>query len=442
MKRLFLNSLLVLILGCAPGVGGNSPTPTIDIHTDIERFLAAESPEEETRILNELKSLNVSNEIIKGFLTSRTQNMGPTGTRHQVVVEINGKKYPYSIFVPKMKPGTKLPLVIVLHGMGGSGERTIGPWVERLGGEFIVVCPSYPMGAWWTLNAEQFVLKLIGETRSQYPVDLDRVFLVGLSNGAIGAYIIGMFNPDYFAGIIPIAGSITPRYMHFLVNLKNTPLYLIHGSRDPMFPIDLSRRVNQILSDMGYNVVYREHHEVGAAHGGHFLPESEVPGMVEWLKQQKRDNRPKAVRMTREANHLTRIHWARLTQGGELAALDLPGPEGGPLKIRDGKIATLFALNKAKNEIEIIGKNLLEFEIYLSSDWIDFDAPVKIITQDINEIHERWVPGNLQVRFDKKVKPNLETLLREFKKRRDPGFLIDAKITISMGEALTLTQLR
>ena len=143
--------------------------------------------------------------------------------------------------------------------MGGSGDNTVAKWAERLNKEFIVLCPSYPMGAWWARPAEDMVLALIDHIRSLYNVDDNRVFLAGLSNGAIGVYTIGMFYPDRFAGLIPIAGSITPRFMNFLVNLRNTPIYMIQGAHDPIFPIQLSRRTNQILSDIRYPVVYREH---------------------------------------------------------------------------------------------------------------------------------------------------------------------------------------
>ena len=56
---------------------------------------------------------------------------------------------------------------------------------------------------------------------------------------------------------------------------------MIQGEHDPVFPIELARRAHKILSDMKSPVVFREHKERGAAHGGHFLPESEVPALVE-----------------------------------------------------------------------------------------------------------------------------------------------------------------
>jgi len=292
------------------------------------------------------------------------------------------------------------------------------------------------MGAWWARPAEEMVPGLIDQVREQYNIDSDRIFLTGLSNGAIGAYMIGMFYPDRFAGLIPIAGSITPRYMHFLVNLRNTPIYMIQGAHDPIFPIQLSRRIHKILSDMKYPVTYREHGERGTAHGGHFLPESEVPAMVEWIRKQKRRLNPDVVRMTREGNHMGAIHWARLVQGQNLALLELPGPESpNPVK-RDGKIATLFATRKGHNIFEVMGQHIIEYDLYFNTETVDFDKPVTITTQKIQVQSKKLVPGEKKTSYKKKVEKDLAVLLYGYKNFRDPNRLYDARVSILLESTL------
>ena len=315
--------------------------------------------------------------------------------------------------------------------MGGSGANTMQKWIERLENKFVILCPTYPMGAWWSKNSENFVLQLIREIRAKYPIDPNRIFLSGLSNGAIGAYLMGMFYPDRFAGVVPIAGGITKRLMSFLVNLNNTPMYIIQGESDPIFPIELTRQTYKILSDFKSPVIFREHKERGAAHGGHFLPESEVPALVEWLSKQKRNASPKVVRITREENHMKRVFWARVSKGLKLAALQIPGPEMEPLNIHDGKIATLFAIDKGNNRFMVRGKNVLEFELYLSSDHIDFKKPVVVTFQAIQDRGDKLTPGEKFVAYNKKVEKNTSVLLRSFKEFHDENFFYDAKITIS-----------
>ncbi|MCH8158062.1 MAG: hypothetical protein IID18_10005 [Nitrospinae bacterium] len=429
-------------LACATAEGPGSLTPSYNAMVDVDLFLSTDDPAMEQQVLERLQSNNITASTVKSLLkaTLHKNNGAPVGLQPDQKIKMNGKTYSYALHVPA-SASPRMPMIVVMHGMGGSGANTIRAWVKRLGEKFVILCPTYPMGAWWSKNAEDFVLKLIDETRAAYPVDPNRIFLAGLSNGAIGAYLIGMFYPDRFAGIVPIAGSITERYMHFLVNLNNTPAYLIQGEFDPIFPIATTRRVHKILTDMKSPVVYREHQEQGTAHGGHFLPESEVPALVQWMKKQKRNPSPKVVRMTREANHMGRIFWVGVTRGVKLAALQIPGPEMEPLNIHDGKIATLFAIDHGNNRFEAMGKNVLEIEMYLSTDRVDFDQPVIVTFQEILDQGKQLIPGEKIVAFHQKVEKNMAVLLGGFKKFRDPDFLFDAKITISTQKAVDFAAL-
>jgi predicted esterase len=403
---------------------------TLDIKSEVDLFLSTQDPDVENQVLKRLQSSKVQHETVKSILRARAKKIpGPVGLQTNLRITHNGKDYPYALFLPKSSDES-IPLVVVLHGLGGSGANTIPAWVERLKRKVAVLCPTYPMGAWWAQPAEEMVLSLIDQIRENYNIDSDRVFLAGLSNGAIGAYMIGMFYPDRFAGLIPIAGSITPQYMHFLVNLRNTPVYMIQGAHDPIFPIELSRRIHKILSDMKYPVHYREHGEKGLAHGGHFLPESEVPAMVEWIGKQKRQRNPDVVRMTREGNHLGAIHWVRLIEGKNLALLELPGPESpNPVK-RDGKIATLFASRKGPNQFEVMGQNIVKYDLYFNSETVDFDKPVTITTQKIQIQGNNLIPGEKKTSYQQKVEKDLAVLLYGYKNFRDPNRLYDGKVSI------------
>jgi predicted esterase len=443
MKTLYLSVLFLFLSACA-GIPIESITSNYSdasLKEDIGQYLTATDPKVENEIMDRIKSNNVSHSRVKSLLRqSLDERNGPAGTLLDEKILIGAKTYSYAIFVPESKEKS-LPMIVILHGMGGSGFNTLPAWVERLQNRFIIVCPSYPMGAWWSPNAEQLVMGLVQKTSSSYPVDMDRVFLAGLSNGAIGAYMIGMFYPDTFAGIVPIAGGITPRYMHFLVNLNNTPVYMIQGEHDPIFPISLSRRVYQILSDMKYPVIYREHKESGNAHGGHFLPEKEVPALREWLFAQKRDPNPKTVRMTREANHMESIYWARFSRGIQLAALHIPGPENERVNIKDGKIGTLFATNLGDNQIEVMGNNIVECELLLNEENVDLDKTVYVSKQSIADQDGKLVTSAKLPAYHQKATRDLSVLLSGFKKRRDPTSLYDAKIKISWEESTRFASL-
>ncbi len=443
MKTLYLSFAFLFLSACAelPIETNIAPPSDASLQKDIALYLTTSEPEVEKEIVKRLTSKNVSHAKVKSLLRkSLDERSGTAGTRLDEKILIGKKTYSYAIFVPESREKS-LPMIVILHGMGGSGFNTLPPWTKRLLDQFIIVCPTYPMGAWWSPNAEKLVMGLIQKTSATYPVDMNRVFLAGLSNGAIGAYMIGMFYPDTFAGIVPIAGSVTPRYMHFLVNLNNTPIYMIQGQHDPIFPISLSRRIYKILSDMKYPAVYREHKESGNAHGGHFLPEKEVPELREWLLKQKRKINPKTIRMTREANHMDSIQWARFSRGIQIAALQIPGPEKERVHVRDGKIGTLFATNKGNNQLEVMGKNIIECELLLNEDMVDLSKPIYVSKQSIADQGGKLVTGPKLPGYHQKAIPDLGVLLSGFKKKRDPELLYDAKIKISWEDSIGFASL-
>ena len=443
MKRILLIFILFDFLACTTAQKPETNVPSYSQIEDIKLFLSTANERVESQVLDRLKLNDIKSTRVKLILQQMFQisNRKPIGLQPNLKFKMSGKTYSYALYVPESaKPN--MPMIVVMHGMGGSGANIIQSWVKRLRDEFIIICPTYPMGAWWSKNAENLILKLIKEARQNYSIDPDRIFLSGLSNGAIGAYLIGMFYPDRFAGIVPIAGGITERYMHFLVNLNNTPTYMIQGEFDPIFPIKLARRIYKILSEMKSPVVYREHKERGAAHGGHFLPESEIPELIKWLKKQKRDPSPKVVRITREKNHMKRVFWTRVTRGLKLAALQIPGPEMEPLNIHDGKIATIFAIDKGDNRFKVMGKNVIEFEMYLSSDRIDFKQPVVVTFQSIKDEGKQFILGEKFVAFHQVIERDVGILLRGFKEFRDTGLLFDSKITVSAQKAVEFATLQ
>jgi hypothetical protein len=111
--------------------------------------------------------------------------------------------------------------------------------------------------------------------------------------------------------------------------------------------------------------------------------------------------------------------------------LQIPGPEMEPLNIHDGKISTLFAIDKGNNRFEVMGKNVLEFEMYLSSDRIDFKKPLVVTFQVIKGEGKQFIPGEKFVAFHQIIKHDVGIILQEFKEFLDPGFLFDSKITVS-----------
>jgi hypothetical protein len=117
-----------------------------------------------------------------------------------------------------------------------------------------------------------------------------------------------------------------------------------------------------------------------------------------------------------------------------MAALQIPGPLPESMNIKDGKAATLIAVHKEPNLFEVIGKNLLEMEIFLDADKVDFEKPVMVTFQEMKEMEGKLITEQKLVKHHGKVIKDTALLLREFKFRRDPEQLYDAKITVVLEE--------
>ena len=114
---------------------------------------------------------------------------------------------------------------------------------------FICVAPQIPKDRYWGCYTESLVafLDYICET---LPVDLDRVYLTGLSMGGTGTWMFAMAERDRFAAIAPICGSGIYWFGEALIN---TPVMVYHGDCDEVVPIENSIEMVRSINKRGGN---------------------------------------------------------------------------------------------------------------------------------------------------------------------------------------------
>lgn len=111
----------------------------------------------------------------------------------------------YLTFVPDymMEEGNEetYPLVIDYHGGGGSLFESIDHGFVHIcyENQFIVACPE--ANGTDTAYAEEQLMDLIDEVAAQYPVDRNRVYLVGHSMGGIASIYGSLCNSEAIAAI-------------------------------------------------------------------------------------------------------------------------------------------------------------------------------------------------------------------------------------------------
>jgi predicted peptidase len=191
---------------------------------------------------------------INFFPQTQLNKLIPQSFNKKETIEVNLN---YLLYLPENynSSNQKFPLVIFLHGSGERGNdlekvKMHGPpkLVEK--GQkfpFILLSPQCPEGKRWT----HFLLELsllINEIQSNYSVDENRIYLTGLSMGGQGTWALAMYNPDKFAAIAPICGWSDD---FEVCKLKNLPVWVFHGAKDFVVPIENSEKIVQALKNCG-----------------------------------------------------------------------------------------------------------------------------------------------------------------------------------------------
>jgi polyhydroxybutyrate depolymerase len=140
----------------------------------------------------------------------------------------NGDLRSFLFYAPPVASAQKLPLVIVLHGGGGNGENAANMtgFTAKAAQEGFAV--AYPNGSGklknslltWNANHccgyamendvddVQFIAKVINKLTAEYAIDGNRVYVTGMSNGAMMSHRIGIELAHKVAAIAPVAGTL------------------------------------------------------------------------------------------------------------------------------------------------------------------------------------------------------------------------------------------
>jgi len=106
--------------------------------------------------------------------------------------------------------GRAWPLVIGLHGTGGSGEGMMAVLKSLLATDadrYLLACPDAPEGGVYKVSRmmTEYPLRVLQDVRRRANVDSDRVVLLGVSKGGYTVWGTILFSPGEWAGAVPIA---------------------------------------------------------------------------------------------------------------------------------------------------------------------------------------------------------------------------------------------
>ncbi len=229
-----------------------------------------------------------------------------------------GDTLPYRILYPKgFNEKKSYPVVLFMHG---AGDRGTNNWHQlRLGGELfaseeaqkdypaIVIYPQCPADEMWTHRTKwevpnvgwcfdfplgvkpprgsEMVMELMDSLLSKPYTDKDRVYIMGISMGAISTLEYLYRFPERYAAAVVICGGNDSKYAQ---SYSHIPIWFFHGDRDDVVPPKYSSTLYVITKDGNPETRYTnfpdKRHDI-------YFETLEHPELLEWTFKQRRKNR-------------------------------------------------------------------------------------------------------------------------------------------------------
>lgn len=183
--------------------------------------------------------------------------------RHHIRLHAAGYNWTYHVQVPSRATAAEaMPVVLLLHGAGGSGEVYLDRtgWAAKAEAEgFLAVAPDglpsapkFRADLWmnprlWNtgqlgpgrgraeVDDRAFFATLLDDLAARWPIDADRIYLTGHSNGGGMTFRLGVDLSDRFAALAPVASH----YWHLdrVQPAHPRPTLFIVGTDDPFVPL-------------------------------------------------------------------------------------------------------------------------------------------------------------------------------------------------------------
>ena len=191
------------------------------------------------------------------------------------------------------------PTILALHGLGSNEQDLIG-LAPHLPDGLLWISPRAPLVLgrnsyeWYrvkvigrpdpeqVMSALETIDDFITQALSAYPIDPQKLFLLGFSQGSLLSICYALEYPSRVAGVIAQSGYI-PSHVNLAINeseLKHKPFILTHGEHDTLIPIEWARASHDRLQTLGVDLTYHEFQM------GHNVSLDSLKVISKWLQEQ------------------------------------------------------------------------------------------------------------------------------------------------------------
>lgn len=185
------------------------------------------------------------------------------------------------LYIPaKIDPERPAPLIIMLHGAGGAAHHSFVPLQDLADHTNTVLLAPESRGPTWDVilggfgSDVGFIDEALSRLFHRQIIDPKKIALAGFSDGASYALSLGITNGDLFSHLI----AFSPGFAAPAALTGTPPIFVSHGDKDPVLPIDTcSRRLVPKLRAAGFRVTYKEFK------GEHTIPPAIAREALVWM---------------------------------------------------------------------------------------------------------------------------------------------------------------
>ncbi|MEH7356873.1 alpha/beta fold hydrolase [Neobacillus drentensis] len=191
--------------------------------------------------------------------------------------------------------GKKYPALFIMHGIG-SNEHNMLSLVDGLEEHFYIFSvrghlSQGPGFAYFTIQGygkphrEVFddgmdkLTNFITYASEKYPLDLNKLYLLGFSQGAIVSMTLALTLGNKIKGVVSLSGYI-PIFVKEEYNInpdKNLAVFISHGEFDQVLPFEWGKENADYFTKLGISVTFNKYPE------GHTVSEKNLHDFQTWL---------------------------------------------------------------------------------------------------------------------------------------------------------------
>ncbi|MCB0167933.1 MAG: dienelactone hydrolase family protein, partial [Anaerolineae bacterium] len=188
------------------------------------------------------------------------------------------------------------PVVVMVHGKYGN-ESDMWIFKQTIPAGVAIVSPRAPLpshsGGFVWFNSENGTLQPTAEglqtglsklthfidgLQYLYPINPDRLLLMGFSQGAAISNAFALNHPDRVLGVASLAGAmVQPFDLMPAPDLDGMPVYMAHGLEDDTIPISLAQQTRDHYQALGAEVTYGEYRT------GHKMTLQAINALKNWV---------------------------------------------------------------------------------------------------------------------------------------------------------------